>query len=665
MPSLSKSSSKGVWTGLRASRRFDRGVVLLLLGIALWLTTTIRADFVKMGQYGLVSIVGWTYFVGLSMVVVGFSLELFRTPMRSKFLLAFVIVFVIYIYGTASAIEPVASLGDSWIHAGFVQYIFQHGSALNNYDARFSWPGGFSMAALLVSFAGQQNALFMLRWFPLFIELMYLAPLLVIGRSSGVGRRTAWLGTILFFASNWIYQDYFSPQALANLFLLVVLATVLSSWRPRSLKRIPQNAQLSQAVKERDDTPSFLARIGGHDTFPVWRAFEADGLVSATWERRQASRLRTFRDGVLERLRQTRTIMTIGRLEGHDTLDIRKSNQVLGLMALLTTISLALAMSHQLTPYALVVMLLGALLTRKLGRPELIFIVALFAIAWLSLGASNFWVGHLSMIFGSVGQIGSTVGSNVTGRIVGSQSHRIIVNLRILITLVIYLLAGIGVLRRSTDSRVLEVLTGAPILLLAAQSYGGEGLMRVVLYGLPFAAILAASSIVPLRFGDIKAAVPIFPNLKHQRVILTSCVATVLLLIAVLTTIVRGGNDSYESFSTGEVAAVNYVYQHARNGQSVSSIVSYLPSGQRDVGLIAIGSISATGDSPPLSYFVTQFVRLRPTWIILSRAQEAWGEILVGYPKGWINQVQQGLLGKGYVIAAHWSTAAVLKYSKP
>ena len=79
---------------------------------------------------------------------------------------------------------------------------------------------------------GQGPVIFLLRWFPLAIELAYLAPMLAIARASGVSRRAGWLGVALFFGTDWIYQDYFSPQAVNFLFYLSVVAVVLTCWRP-------------------------------------------------------------------------------------------------------------------------------------------------------------------------------------------------------------------------------------------------------------------------------------------------------------------------------------------------------------------------------------------------------------------------------------------------
>ena len=270
----------------------------------------------------------------------------------------------------------------------------------------------------------------------------------------------------------------------------------------------------------------------------------------------------------------------------------------------------------------------------------------------------------LPMIFGSVGQVGSTVGSNVTSRIVGSASHRLIVNLRILLTLAIYFLAGIGVLRRATDSRVLEILTAMPIILIVAQGYGGEGLMRAVLFGLPFAALLAASAILPRRHGPIDAVLPLFKRFGHMRTVLSAAIAVIVLGFALVTTVVRGGNDAYESFSVGELDAVNYAYQHVKVGQSLGMVVPYLPIGQRNVDTVATYSVSGGNDVPSTAVVLASLVKVSPNFIILSQSQEAWGELVGGYKKGWMTILEHRLEVAGYRVAVHWKTATVLVLMK-
>lgn len=608
------------------------------------------ADFSRMGDLGLVTILHWTYFAALGLVIVGFSLELLRTPIRESRLLVFTLLFVVIIFGTAPAIEPVAALTDSWIHAGFIQYIVGHGHALDNYDARFSWPGAFSLGAMMVSFTGQHTAVIFLRWFPLFIELLYLAPLRAIARASGAGRRAGWFGVLLFYATNWIYQDYFSPQAVAFLFYLVIFAAVLTTWSPRPLGSDEEAGR---------DRGTWWRRTRATTTAP-----SPDGenqvseVVLTTWSPRpfvpDESGL-----ALRDRWRQFRATASWSRVEGHDSVANLPGMTVFALLGLLGLISLALAMSHQITPYAVVALLLAGLFARRMARPELVIMTALLTVGWLSLGASNFWIGHLSTIFGSIGQIGNSIGSNVASRVVGSASHRFVVHLRILLIAGLYLVALVGVLRRRADSRALEVLAGVPILLIAVQGYGGEGLMRLVLFSLPFTALLAASAILPRRWGEVRNWLPALRLGRHGRHLCRVAVVALVMACAVVTTVVRGGNDAYEAYSVGELAAMDYTYAHAHVGNIIGLVAPYIPYGQLQVGSISV-QLAASSDAPTLTGDRKSLMTLHPRFIVLGKSQEAWGEIVAGYPKGWEARLAAYLIAHGYHAARTWATATVL-----
>jgi hypothetical protein len=578
-----------------------------LLGLALWIYTVTNAQFLKMGPLGLVSILGRPYFIGLTLVALGFALELIRTPLRPARLIFLIVVVVVYIFGTACAIEPTAGLPSSWVHAGMVQYIYVHGHVLDNYRAEFSWPGAFSLGAVLSAFAGQNTALAMLRWFPLAIELTYLPPLLVIARYGGVGRRAGYLGVAVFYASDWIYQDYFSPQALNYLFYLVIIGGVLACWRPQPRLRAS-------------------------------RAFTITGV----------------------RIEATRAAFRFHRLAGRDASVSWRSGTTLLILTMLGVICLASAISHQLTPYALVLSLLACLVTRRLGRPELILILALVSIGWLSLGASNFWEGHLSAIFGGFGQLGSAYASNVSSHVSGNSTHLLIVDSRILLTAAIYVLAAIGVLRRAPDSRAMELLAAAPVLLVAAQSYGGEGLLRVVFFALPFVSLLAASAVLPNRRGSIRPVVPRLKVYRHGRAFIGAGVLVMLLGCGVATSVVRGGNDTYESFSTGELAAVNYAYSHIHAGESIGVIGGALPIGQEDLGTVSLIDGASANVPTPTNTRKTLIASKAPL-IILSRSEEDWGEQVGGFPVGWETKLKTTLLHHGYHVVAKWSTATVLQ----
>ena len=605
--------------GVKAARShwataLEAGAAIAALGVGsfvLWVVSVRSAVFGDMGQLGLVSVLGRSFFFGLALAVLAFVIELLRTPLREGRLLALTVLLVLFLFGTACAIEPVAALTSSWVHAGYVQYVFVHGRPLENYNAEFSWPGAFSLGAVVISFMGQSNALDLLRWFPLVIELLYLAPLLAIARASGVNRRSQWLGIALFYATNWIYQDYFSPQALNFLFFLVVIAVVLTGWSP-----------VQRAVAPR------VGRL--RDRLGAWR-----GAV------------------------------TIRRLRGEDAATSWSVNQVLGCLALLSLIFLASAVSHQLTPYAIFLALIACLLSGRLGRPELVGFVFCLAVGWLSLGASNFWFGHLNLIFGSIGQLGSSIGQNVSQRVTGAASHRLIVDVRILLTVALFGLAVLGAARRGATSRTLELLVCAPFVLFAVQNYGGEGLLRVVLLAGPFAALLAASALFPSREGPIPPILPDFQIRRYPRVILATVAGIVLFSFAVTTMVVRGGNDAYESFSSGELLAVNYAYAHVPAGKTIGVVAPYLPIGQRGVGSVTVFNAAGSASSTPtFNQMLVKMVAARTSYVVLSAAQYEWGLIIAGYPTGWLHTLELTLHHAGDRVVARWSTAIVMRLAK-
>lgn len=586
--------------------------VLAAAAVALWILSIRQADFASMGVLGLVSVLHVSYFAGLALVAVGFGLELLRPHVRTSMMLVLTVVLIAYLYGTASAIEPTAALTSSWVHAGYVQYILTHGHSLDNFAAEFSWPGGFSLGALLVAVAGQHDAIGMLRWFPPIFELLCLAPLIAIARASGVSKRVAWLAIAIFYSSNWIYQDYYSPQALAYVLYLATLAGVLCIWRPVALEHA---------------APAGLS--------------------------------------IRARLASTRRSVRLRRLLGYDATTHWPDAQVLGVLGVLALVGLAVAIGHQLTPYALVAALGACLLTRRLGRPELPLAVFLFTVGWLSLGASNYWSGHLGDILGSVGHLGSLVNSNVSSRVTGSSSHQLVVEARILLTAAVLGLAGIGALRRAADSRTLELVAAAPFFLLFFQNYGGEGLLRVVLFSLPFTSLLAASAIIPARSGAIRPLVPSFGVGRHGRSVLAVACAALLVVLSFTTTVVRGGNDAYETFSLGELSAVNFAYAHALGGQQIAMIAAYLPIDQRRVNDVRLFVVASNGTTPSLSEMVAILRKVKPAYIVLSHSQEMWGEIVAGYPKGWQDVVERQLLRHGYRVAAQYENAVVLERVGP
>ena len=162
-----------------------------------------------------------------------------------------------------------------------------------------------------------------------------------------------------------------------------------------------------------------------------------------------------------------------------------------------------LSFTHELSPYIVIVQL-GVLAGGRLLRPR-----------WLPLAFAAIAVGYLlprfsyvSSTYGLLSSIGSFFSNVAPPSVTGGASTLAIPASQVFIqrsaevlSLLIWLLAIIGAWRRRRSGRTvltLFALTFSPALVLAAQAYGNEGLLRVYLFSLPWAAALAASALEPL-----------------------------------------------------------------------------------------------------------------------------------------------------------------------
>ena len=570
----------------RRGRLAARGsLALCAFGLLMWLWAVSIADPSHMGNFGLSTVLGWQYGVAVVAVASSITWELAQRRPRP---LPCVLALLIVLFATAPAIEPIARFPTAWVHAGFITYIQSHGSILPSYDARFSWPGFFSLSAVLDVITGQHDPVVFLKWAPVVFELLYFAPLRVIAKATTSDVRAGWIGTVLFYAVNWIDQDYFSPQAFNMLLFLTILACVLSYWSPRRTE----------------------PRVG-------------------RWS------LRGWRRG-------------LGQVDG----TLGASRQI-GLELVLVVLCAACVASHQFTPYALVVALSACVACRRLPGLELPLLVGVMAVAWLSFATVSFWSGHLSLLFKGTGDLTASLHQNVGQRVVGAPAHRQVIELRLFVTMLLGALGVLAAWRRRGQGRALELLALTPFVLLAGGSYGGEALLRCFLFSLPFASLLAAHALVPLL------ASPERSPLRRRAGAAGLTVAFVV--FALLLTVVRGGNDAFESFDNNARAAVLLVYASAVPGARLAATTpstDQLP--WRDEGLGTWRYTDSTTSSSA-AMVARSLLHQRADWVVLTRNEERWGELVAGLKPGWQGHVEAELRAHGYRVFRRWTTALVLQ----
>jgi hypothetical protein len=224
------------------------------------------------------------------------------------------------------------------------------------------------------------------------------------------------------------------------------------------------------------------------------------------------------------------------------------------LAALLVAVFLSavITASHQLTPFMLLVSATALVALGRCWSSRFPLLLAVLLVIWLVYPASSYLAGH-PLLDGS--GLDAATADNLDSRLQGTPGHLDVVHLRMALTGFIWTLAVVGIVlarrSRTLDLRPL-VLAIAPIVLLPAQSYGGEMLMRVALFALPFTAFFAAGALLS-------------PGWVHARW-RAAGVAIVCTGLAVMMVTARFGNARFDMFTPAELEASAKMYEIAPAG---------------------------------------------------------------------------------------------------
>ena len=443
-------------------------VGLTSAGIVVWAFSLAHIDLGRMTDAGLISVLPASFFVALAFVSIGFLATLHVRP-DGRLLFLHLVALITILYGTTSIIEQVPHISATWRHVGIIDYISRKHTVNANIDAYFNWPGFFIVAAFLTKVAGVGNTIGFARWAPLVYDLLFVLPVYVIARAVTADRRLVWTAVWLFSISDWVGQDYFSPQATTYLLYLVGLALLL------------------------------------------W-CFTSESAAAARWTSAEPW-------------------------------------QRAALLLAVAVLIAATVPAHQLTPFALLAATTGLVAVRACKARGLPLVVLVMITAWVSYLSVGFLAGHFGSVAGSVGKVDQNVASNLGGRLHGNYDHLVVVMTRVALTLGLWLTAVVGLARRVLHGyRVLTVavLAAAPFPLIGLQSYGGEILLRIYLFALPFMAFLAAAAFFTgvRQTGSWRSTVAI-------------AAFSVVLIVGFLVS--RYGNERIDYFTAGEVSAMRYV----------------------------------------------------------------------------------------------------------
>jgi hypothetical protein len=540
---------------------------MTLAAVALWIASIPSIDPSRISDIGLVTALPAGYIVAAMILSGGFALALVHRRLPPWLLGLDLVLFAVILHSAPAWVQEVPRFSTTYVHTGFAEAIMRTGHLFVNSDARFSWPVFFVLAAFVTSVAGLDNALPLTGWIPVISNLLYLLPLFMIYRALTVDRRVVWLGMWVFVVANWVGQDYFSPQGFNILLYLTVLAIVLTWFR-------------------------------SHDRPPL------EG---------PARRVRRF----------IRSPWADGAGASEDVPEVSARPAVRSaLVVVLVLIAAIVVSSHQLTPFAVLAGTTILVATRTTILRGLPILVGVLLGAWLSYMTLAYLAGHINALLSEALKAEAVASAAVGDRLRGNPGHIFIVYERIVLSAGFWGLAFLGGLRRLWNGHwdlPAALLAGFPFGFLALQSYGGEMLLRVYLFALPFMAFFVAGLILP-RLRPSSRFVPL-------AVTGLSCVLFIAFLLA------RFGNDRADAMTADEVAAVDRADAYMPRGSVVVSSNHNSPLGYKDYDLFErfVGTGFVEFDLDGIAKAIQDRAGDRRAFIFLADSQRAFFD-LNGFP---------------------------------
>ncbi len=502
-------------------------VLLSLSAFVLWFLSLRSMNLQHMTDLGLVSVLPAPSILALILLVVSFCVALHQKKLFEPILLLHLLLLIFMLYGVTTLVEQQPRFSIVYQHAGFTEFIMRTGTVDPYLDAYFNWPGFFILSAFLTRIAGYQDILAYATWAPVYFNVFYLAPLYVIFTTATRDKRIIWLGLCFFYLTNWIAQDYYSPQGL-NFFLYLLVLAILLKWFKRQVSATPRQQ---------------------------------------TTIRRRSGWLPLFIRSIYEWLTAPDTLVTPV-----------KPRQRRMLLASVVVIFAFMVFSHPLTPFFTIAAVTALVVFGRITPRWLPVLMCAMTVAWAVFMAQPYLAGHLASLLSDIGQLERAVTSNVTSRVVaGNPEHILIGEIRIVMTFIIWSLACAGAILRLRQgyrdiSYILLAIVLFPIVLI--QSYGGEMLLRIYFFTLPMMAFFAAALFYATPARELLVPTKTTFMLRAERrasagttsllVKVMIGVVSVVLLVGFLFT--RYGNEWVDYVTNAELAGVRHLYSIAPKG---------------------------------------------------------------------------------------------------
>lgn len=594
----------------RRIRRLDLIDILFILlpcfSIGLWAISLQHVSVNDMNDLGLISALSPRIIAALGILVVSFVCVLQRRELRPLLLALHIIFIILIIDGTQNLVEEMPRFTIVYRHEGFTEYIMRTDTINTKLDAYFSWPIFFVLSAFVTKVFGYSTILSYAGWAPVFYSLIYFGPLYMIFTSITKNNRIVWLSILFFYLTNWVGEEYFSPQGL-NFFLYMVIIAMFLKWF-----RMPPKLQKQWSSKQ------------------------------LNWQNE------SFRQKFAEWIKTPDPIATT----------LQPWQQRGMLLCLLLIFGLVVS-SHQLTPVSILVSI-GALVLFRRCRPFWLFILlAIMTIAWDVFVAGPYLSAHSGMLTGSLGTFFANLSTTTTQRAaVGDPQHQFVARLRLVASALIWFLAFIGCIRRLRQGHrdITYILLAVSIFpLIVVQNYGGEMFLRIYLFTLPFMVFFAAALFYsqPLQVKRITSL-----SLSRSQFRFSWMTAAVMMMSLILLGsffFTRYGNEHVDYITYNEWQGVEYLYQiapaHSLLLEPTNSTPwrfakdeQYICETLTDTSSLVPAVLDANAN--PIIQFIEKS-RMPSVYIIFTRGQQAQFTAYQGAPGNALPKLEAALLKSG------------------
>jgi hypothetical protein len=461
----------------------------LAAGMVAWAASLPHIHVESLGDYGLPPALPLLWYAAVAVLVAGAALQVALMPRSDAITLLYLVGLVAVLFGTVPAVSAEPHYAWVYKHVGVSRFLGLNHSPDLNADIYNRWPGFFALTAAFSHLTGVSNPIVYAAWSEVFFALVQAFLVRAAVRMWVEEDGVADGAALLFLLANWVAQGYFSPQALDFTLALAIAALMLA--------------------------------LGGRQTGAARRA---GGLLR-----------RVFRAPDQLPL----TALGTTRARG-------------ALIAAILVIDAASIPTHQLSPYVVLfqaagLALFGFLRPRWILLPMLAMTVA-YLVPNIGYIQHNFGIFTSLDPFSNAERKTAYIQTPVAGKLFNQRAG-------MLLSLLVWagaFLAFIRLTRQGLGRRALPfaLLAAGPFCMLFGQNYGGEAVLRVLLFSLPWCATLIAWALATIQ-----------RPLRRAVAALAVCGVAAALFVPAFY-----GQEELNQMPTNEVKASEYFDAHAQAG---------------------------------------------------------------------------------------------------